>query len=576
MNQTITKISLFACLLGGICFFNSSQNASAICSVTEETEKNDSQEQKSNIYHFDAVNGNDKNDGLSDSTAWKSVFKLRRVKLQAGDKVLFKRGQEFEGRISLSGEGTETQPIIIGAYGEGTAKPIIKAPDHSPYAVRIGNSSYLTLQDLDIVNHGSTESAGRTGVLLECKDYGTSRGIRLNNLTVRDVNGSMVKKEGAGSGILIKNGGDKKISIYDGLTIEYCHVKNCYRNAIIWDGYWDRTNWHPNLNVLVRYNLIEEVPGDGIVPIGCDGAIIEYNVMRNGVDTWPDPEHSKEAAAGFWPWASDNTVIRFNEVSDHKAPWDGQGFDADYSCTGTLIEYNYSHDNYGGMVLVCAAGDEAKFDYCWGNEKPVVRYNISIGDGNRPRPTRGKMFSPSIHIGGPVNDLLLYRNIVHNKKKADSKIDKSMIVSDDWVGYANRTVIKENIFYTPETSRISMTKSRNNKFQGNYYVGRFSGLPSENPRKTLPDEDKELVSNPGEDGLMQFMDSVTIANNAKCYFVNKQKVEEFFDNVVTGIEEIEAEQANKEVVYYDLTGRKVLRPTHGLYVRNDGEKVYIK
>ncbi len=52
--------------------------------------------------------------------------------------------------------------------------------------------------------------------------------------------------------------------------------------------------------------------------------LIEYNVMRNCPDMLPDTE----AAAGIWPWSCDNTLVQFNEVSGHKAPWDAQGFDS--------------------------------------------------------------------------------------------------------------------------------------------------------------------------------------------------------------------------------------------------------
>ena len=76
--------------------------------------------------------------------------------------------------------------------------------------------------------------------------------------------------------------------------------------------------------------MIEEVPGDGIVPIGCDSTLIEYNVMRDCPDMLPDTE----AAAGIWPWSCDNTLVQFNEVSGHKAPWDAQGFDSDWNCRG--------------------------------------------------------------------------------------------------------------------------------------------------------------------------------------------------------------------------------------------------
>lgn len=485
-------------------------------------------EKHGTCYYLDASTGCDSQAGLSESSAWKTLENLAHVQLQPGDQILFKRGELFKGVLNLSGSGTPELPILIGAYGSGNEKPIIMAPDSSLYTVRIYNSDYVTVQDLEIVNRGTTDLAKRTGLKVESINYGVSHGIRLNELSIRDVNGSVVKKQGGGSGILIVNGGDNKVSIFDGLTIEYCHIKNCQRNAIIWDGYADRSNWHPNLNVRVRYNLIEKVPGDGIVPIGCDGAVIEYNVMRKGVEGLP---LKTEAAAGIWPWACDNTIIRFNESSDHKAPWDAQGFDADYNCINTIIEYNYSHDNYGGMVLVCSSGEEDQTSYCVGNESPIVRYNISIGDGNRPYKARGKMFSPSIHIGGPVRGCSIYRNIIRNKIKATPDVDRSMVISDDWNGYADSTFIKENIFYAPELSRIDMTQSTNNFFEGNYYIGAYTKLPEDKGVKQLSASCRKLIEDTGTNGLMLLMDSVSIAGNEICKFVDKIKIEHLFNDL---------------------------------------------
>ena len=223
----------------------------------------------------------------------------------------------------------------------------------------------------------------------------------------------------------------------------------------------------------MRYNLIEEVPGDGIVPIGCDSTLIEYNVMRNCPDVLP----MTEAAAGFWPWSCDNTTIQFNHVSDHKAPWDAQAYDCDYNCTNTVIQYNYSHDNYGGLVLVCDSGNER--DYSLGNQRSIVRYNISIGDGIRPKPTRQGMFSPSIHIAGQVEDTRIERNIIHANVKPGKDIDRSMIVSDSWDGYAARTTFSQNIFYTAEPSRFDLTKSTDNTFSSNWYLGNYTALPDD-------------------------------------------------------------------------------------------------
>ena len=478
-------------------------------------------------YYIDAVEGNDLQNGCSENEPWKSLERLHELRLAPGDQIRFKRGQQFKGVLEIRATGTALSPIVIGAYGSAAQKPVLSAPDSSLFAVRILNSDYVTLQDLEIVNHGSDDQPYRTGVRVESMNKGVSRGIRLHNLTIRDVNGSLVKREGGGSGIYLVNGGDT-LSTFDSLDIEYCHIRNCQRNAMIWSSYADRQHWHPNTNVRVRYNLIEEVPGDGIVPIGCDGAVIEYNVVRRGVEGLA---RGQEAAAGIWPWACDNTIIRFNESSDHKAPWDGQGFDADYNCFNTVIEYNYSHDNYGGMVLVCSSGDEDRTSYCIGTEHPIVRYNISIGDGNRPYPTRGKMFSPSIHIGGPVRGCTIYRNIIRNKVKAAPEIDRSMLISDDWSGYADSTCVKENIFYTPEVSRFDFTASTNNFVADNYYLGEYCNLPQDKNSLRLPSADAALMEDCGPHGLMQFLDSISIAGGVSCKFVNKEKIEAFFSRL---------------------------------------------
>lgn len=72
----------------------------------------------------------------------------------------------------------------------------------------------------------------------------------------------------------------------------------CSRNAIIWSGYYDRRNWFPNKHTIIRNNLIEQVPGDGIVPIGCDSTLIEYNVMFDSPDILPMTEQLLEYGHG--------------------------------------------------------------------------------------------------------------------------------------------------------------------------------------------------------------------------------------------------------------------------------------
>ena len=104
------------------------------------------------------------------------------------------------------------------------------------------------------------------------KFWGMAHDIKLKNLFIHDVNGSLVKKEGGGSAIVCQNRGKQAKSRFDGLLIEDCHLVQCERNGINFSGYNRRDQWYPNLNVVIRHNLLEKIPGDGIVPIACDGA----------------------------------------------------------------------------------------------------------------------------------------------------------------------------------------------------------------------------------------------------------------------------------------------------------------
>lgn len=477
-------------------------------------------------YYLDASRGKDSSKGTSVSTPWKTLEKVKNVVLRPGDRVLLKRGDIFNGVLEISAQGTDSKPVVIGAYGTGTAKPCIKGLDNSLYAARIYNSTNVTFKDLELVNTGKVRIARRTGLKVECINYGISRNITIDNVTIRDVNGSLVKEQGGGSGLWIVNGGKEKVSTYENMLIQNCHILRCSRNAMIWDGYIDRRNWHPSRNLIVRQNLIEQVPGDGIVPIGFDKVLIEYNIMRDCPEILPDTE----AAAGFWPWSCDNTIIQYNEVSGHKAPWDAQGYDSDYNCRNTVIRYNYSHDNYGGMVLVCNSGEG---DYNIGNHNTSVMYNISIGDGIRPKPARGAMFSPAVHIAGPVKNTWIERNIIHLNRKPSEKIDNAMITSDTWNGYADSTFIRNNVFYAATPSSFNMTKSTYNVFRGNYYLGVYTHLPEDATAKTSSDYYQKAVLNNdsrGYKGLEKLM-KPKIVCGVKGMFVDKELIKDFFNKM---------------------------------------------
>jgi parallel beta-helix repeat protein len=75
-------------------------------------------------YYVDAVAGDDGNDGMSEGQAWETIAKVNAETFEAGDTILFKRGQTFTGSLVIEDSGTSGGRISIGAYSTG-ARPII-------------------------------------------------------------------------------------------------------------------------------------------------------------------------------------------------------------------------------------------------------------------------------------------------------------------------------------------------------------------------------------------------------------------------------------------------------------------
>jgi len=436
--------------------------------------------QDGRIFHVDSVTGDDSNNGLSPAKAWRSLKRVNSAIFEAGDKILFKAGSRYEGQLVPRGSGRlvdgKAKPIVIDKYGEGN-KPRIDARGDFEAALYIHNVEYWEINNLELTNKGPAPKARRKGVYVLIEDFGTASHIHLKNLYIHDVNGTCRKRDGASGGIRWQALGNDKRSRLNGFLVENCHIVRCERDGIMGSGHVRRSeDWFPSLNVVIRKNLIEEVPGDGIVPISCDGALVEHNVMRKCTRLLP----RGDAAAGMWPWACDNTVIQFNEVSDHKAPWDAQGFDSDWDCRNTIIQYNYSHDNEGGFLLVCNNGG-ARPNMAV-NTGTIVRYNISVNDGFRQQQAGGeerlRHFSPIFHISGPVKDTKIYNNIIYVSDRPDP--DRTMIKMDNWGGpWPEDTWFANNIFYVEGEVGYDWGESKNHWFEHNVFYGRHMNGPQD-------------------------------------------------------------------------------------------------
>src|SRR5437588_10058660 len=102
-------------------------------------------------YYVDAVYGNDAYNGISTSTAWKTLAKVNFRSFLAGDQILLRRGQTWRETLNVTSSGTATSRITYGAYGTGI-NPVLDEQAVRWPAVKIAGKSYVTVTNLTLVN----------------------------------------------------------------------------------------------------------------------------------------------------------------------------------------------------------------------------------------------------------------------------------------------------------------------------------------------------------------------------------------------------------------------------------------
>lgn len=438
-------------------------------------------------YYVNASGGLDSNDGLSETSPWQTISKINGFPFMPGDQILFKKGEIWTDQLLITRKGAFSNPITYSSYGTGN-KPII-APTCVLHAVEINNASYTVFDGFEVTNNCGTIAGNRYGIAIIADNEGDIPNIIVKNNDVHDVAGDPIKSNGTSGGIKFENKGDTVQSRLVDLEITGNHIFDCERNGINGASYW--TDPYRNLRVYVAQNLIEGVPGDGIVMNGTENSICEYNICRDFTSNLPNV--SGNAAAGIWPFNSINCTIQYNESSGHQASWDGQGFDSDWRCEGTIIQYNYSHDNAGGFILICSNGYDTQGESQ--NKNPIIRYNISINDGYRTWGT-GANFAPTFHIAGPTINTQIYNNTIYYNSKP-STVDEEFVHLTNWNGWSDQTHFKNNLFVStdPQLSIFRHRQSTNNTYSHNLYHGNIT-IPSEEGNGLTSDP---LFVNPGLD-----------------------------------------------------------------------------
>ncbi|WP_199814611.1 RICIN domain-containing protein, partial [Streptomyces sp. NRRL WC-3549] len=214
--------------------------------------------------------------------------------------------------------------------------------------------------------------------------------------------------------------------------------------------------WTPQTGVRVTGNRLSDIGGDGIAVHHTSGALVEHNTLAGFQRRAP------QCSAGVWGWNTLDNTFQYNEMSGGHGTCDAQGMDLDEGNIGTVYQYNYSHDNDGGFVLLCNGAGST-------TTRNVFRYNISRNDG-------GQIFD---FVCGKITDTEVYGNYVYVSRP-------SQIVYNGNGSTGENVGFRDNVFYVADAGASYEAGSLS--FTHNTFYGlRAAGEPADPQKVTAGD-----------------------------------------------------------------------------------------
>lgn len=430
--------------------------------------------------------------------------------------TLWPKGSGCEGYpivIDMYGEGDK--PVIDGngAYFMPQVKdwqgPFTgESGDQIGAAVYLYNQEYIEINNLEVKNQGDDVNRDRSGIRVEGYDYGVINHIYIRNCYVHDVRGYNgqddiypvvpTDEEGRptsgytdedqtnpntsnnfwGARTTHRTGGinfvtytarlteapnqfnvpvqeldtSKKITTFNDILIENNTVENCQANGITTTnvkGTLDDVAFR-HTNVVIRGNYIHNVTRSGIIPIYTSGVLVE----RNKVDRFQSTNEGY--GCGIWCDRADGMVFQYNEVCNGVNGMDGMAFNLDDMTRDGLIQYNYTHDNYGGGYMLHIR----KNSY---NRNNTIRFNLSVNDSGIFTAHNAQIVAVGESADTKLESAKVYNNTFISNKSCHA------VYQGDQVDYTN------NIWYFTNAAVASKNDcfypGANSTFNNNAYIG---------------------------------------------------------------------------------------------------------
>ncbi|MDG0790538.1 hypothetical protein OMP38_06505 [Cohnella ginsengisoli] len=169
------------------------------------------------VYYVSQSEGDDAADGLSETTAWKTLTHVSAQTFQPGDRILLKSGDRWTGEtLTLRGSGTPELPIELSSYGTGD-KPLISPQMTDASAITLHNEEGWRID-------GIAMEKAMTGINAEFDGVYDKRSLAFENLDIRDMDDTFNSKPNLynhfSTGIALKGNGNASTYHLRGLTMK--------------------------------------------------------------------------------------------------------------------------------------------------------------------------------------------------------------------------------------------------------------------------------------------------------------------------------------------------------------------
>lgn len=365
--------------------------------------------------------GDDENDGLSETTALKTITAVNQLDLLPGDSILFKKGDSFEGELQFENlRGSDENPITFASYGQADSKPILTA---NSTVILFEKCDNIVVRDLQINVNGVDYSENSDPISGIHFSYPYVGNTKYKNVFICDntVLGNGVNKNIVG---IVIDGLEGTVASSPSEVLTTCYVtgnnvSNIGRSGIKSSGWLVKEKVNQNQTKLDYYqdfhfdnNVVHDVGCMGIYIAACTNSTINRNLVYN--TGLIDQTAIQEGECGIMAIGTDNCKIMFNEcynIYDSNTGNDAMGIDIDWNTNNVLVQYNYLHDCQGSGVGTMANQNSYILNNRIENNQCATNHKASIHVTNYT--SKYDAVDPTWHS---VKNLLIGNNlIIHNQ-----------------------------------------------------------------------------------------------------------------------------------------------------------------